>query len=221
MIRTLIAPLLCGAALQATPLAAQAPAGEDADQAVKGGGTLPVGWTARPDGEGDLKNVKVATMGQGLHVTLGPAIILYRENTKGSGPFHTLATFTQTKKLKHAEGYGLFFGGQALDGPGQKYTYFLVREDGSFLVKQRDGGKTTDVSKGWVQHPAVHKADAKGTSTNLLEVDAKVDPSKVTFKVNGQDVFTTDAKTLAVDGIVGMRVNHNLDLHIEGFDVHR
>jgi hypothetical protein len=39
--------------------------------------------------------------------------------------------------------------------------------------------------------------------------------------VNGQPVHTLDAKATEVDGVVGLRVNHNLDLHIEGFDVHR
>ena len=68
---------------------------------------------------------------------------------------------------------------------------------------------------------AVHKPEAKGPSTNLLEIDNKSDPSKVVFKVNGEPVYTLDAKTTARDGVVGLRVNHNLDLHIDGFDVHR
>ena len=154
-------------------------------------------------------------------MTLGPAIILYRAATRGTGPFHTLATFTQTKPSKHPEGYGLFFGGKDLESDGQSYTYFLVRQDGSYLIKRRDGAKTSDVSKGWTPHPAVKKPDAKGSATNLLEVDNKVDPSKVTFKVNGEDVYTADAQGIDVDGIVGLRVNHNLDVHVEGFDVHR
>jgi hypothetical protein len=194
---------------------------DDSDRAVQGGGTLPAGWSVRPDGKGDRANVKVVTMGTGLHVTLGPAIILYRAANVGTGPMHTLATFTQTKRLEHAEGYGLFFGGKTLDGPGQSYTYFLVRQDGSYLIKRRAGEKTTDVTKGWVPSPAVKKPDAKGSSTNLLEIDAKEEPSKVRFLVNGQTVFTADAKDMPVDGAVGLRVNHNLDLHIEGFDVHR
>ncbi len=160
-------------------------------------------------------------MGKGIHVTLGPAIILYRDKMAGSGPFHTLATFTQTKKTTHAEGYGLFYGGQALDGKGEKYTYFLVRQDGTYLIKRRDGEKTTEITKGWVASPAVHKTDAKGTATNLLEIENKMDPSKVVFKVNSEPVYTLDAKATDVSGVVGIRVNHNLDVHIEGFDVHR
>jgi hypothetical protein len=217
---TLIVALCAALAL---PLAAQTgdqtPA--DADQAAGGDGTLPAGWTLRPDGKADAGDAKIVTMGKGLHVTTGPAVILYRDGTGGSGPFHTLATFTQTKPAAHPEGYGLFFAGDGLDGEGQAYTYFLVRQDGSYLVKRRDGAKTSDVSKGWTPHPAVKKPDAKGTATNLLEVDNKTDPAKVTFKVNGQGVYTADAKEMAVDGVVGIRVNHNLDVHVEGFDVHR
>lgn len=201
------------------PLAAQDQA-DHADHAAPDGGAVPTGWTVRAD-RGEAKNAKVVSMGQGLHVTLGPAIIFYRADTRGSGPFHTLATFTQTKPSEHAEGYGLFVGGQALDGAAQKYIYFLVRQDGSYLIKQREGEKTSDVSKGWVKHAAVKKPDAKGASTNLLEVDNKRDASRLVFLVNGQEVYGTEAKGMALDGIVGIRANHNLDLHIDGFDVHR
>jgi hypothetical protein len=200
------------------PLAAQEHA-PDPDHAQQGG-TVPAGWTVRAD-KGDASGAKIQTMGKGLHVTTGPAIILYRANTDGSGPFHTLATFTQTKPSKHPEGYGLFVGGKGLDGAARQYVYFLVRQDGSYLIKRRDGEQTSDVSKGWVQSAAVKKADAKGSATNLLEVDNKRDPSRVAFLVNGKEVYATDAKGMALDGIVGIRQNHNLDVHIEGFDVHR
>jgi hypothetical protein len=220
---SLLPALLVGAGL--APLAAQE-AGhpgnhEHADQAVQGGGTIPAGWSVRADESAGAANVKVIPMSQGVHVTLGPAIILYHEKGAGNGPFHTLATFTQTKKATHPEGYGLFYGGQALDGEGQKYTYFLVRQDGTYLVKRRDGENTTEVTKGWVASPAVHKLTANGTATNLLEIDHKRDPSKVVFMVNGQPVHTLDAKATDVNGVVGIRANHNLDLHIDGFDVHR
>jgi hypothetical protein len=193
----------------------------DDDHAVEGAASVPAGWTVRADEKGNPKNVKVVTMGKGVHLTLGPAIILYRAEDDGSGPFHTLATFTQTKKVEHPEGYGLFFGGQDLAGAGQKYTYFLVRQDGSYLIKTRDGEKTSQITKGWVQHSSVHQPDSKGAATNMLEVDAKRDPAKVSFKVNGQTVQTVDASSLNLKGIVGIRANHHLDLHLEGFAVHR
>jgi hypothetical protein len=194
---------------------------QDSDHAVEGSGVLPAGWSARPDGTGDLKSVKFVTMEPGYHVTLGPATILYRKSDRANGPFHTLATFHQMKKLEHSEGYGLLMGGQALDGKDQKYTYFLVRDDGSYLIKRRVGDKTSAVTKGWTPHPAVKKGDAQGKTTNLLEIDAKQNPSKIEFKVNGQTVHSADAKSMDVKGIVGLRVNHNLDLHVEGFDLHQ
>jgi len=210
------------ALLNAPPAPAQSNAGkDDPDHPVQGGGSLPAGWTARPDGQGEMANVKFVTMEPGYHLTLGPATILYREKDKATGPFHTLAKFNQTKKLKHSEGYGLFMGAQALAGKDQKYTYFLVRDDGSYLIKRRDGDNTSDISKGWTAHPAVKKGDAQGKASNLLEIDAKQNPSKVEFKVNGQTVHRMDAKQLSAKGIVGLRVNHNLDVHIEDFALHQ
>jgi hypothetical protein len=194
---------------------------DDPDRAVAGGGSVPAGWTVRTDGNAGNANVKVIPMDPGMHVTLGPAIILYPDKHAGNGPFHPLATFTQTKPSTHPEGYGLFFGGQALTGAGQKYTYFLIRQDGKYLVKRRDGDKTTDVTKGWVESAAVKKSAGQGSAANLLEIDAKQNPSKVVFKVNGESVYSMDAKPADLKGTVGLRVNHNLDVHIEGFDVHR
>ena len=211
--------LLCSSVTGAAT--AQSSRHEHADKQVEGGGILPAGWSARPDGEGDLKSVKFVIMEPGYHLTLGPATILYRKTDKAEGPFHTLATFHQMKKLEHAEGYGLFFGGRSLTGPGQSYTYFLVRDDGKYLIKRREGEKTSEITKGWRAEPAVKKGNAQGQATNLLEIDAKRDPAKLDFKVNGTTVYTTDAKAMSLKGIVGLRANHNLDLHVEGFALHQ
>jgi hypothetical protein len=192
----------------------------DPDKAVAGGGTIPTGWSVRTDRNAPNTNVRMAMMGTGVHFTLGPAVIAYRASDRAAGPFHTLATFTQTKAPMHPEGYGLFIGGKALDGEGQQYLYFLVRGDGTYIVKQRKGADATTLVD-WTASPAVHKADAAGKATNLLEVDQKSDPSKVTFKVNGQPVWSADAKAQDLTGLVGLRVNHNLDVHVDGFALHR
>jgi hypothetical protein len=191
------------------------------ENAVPGGGTLPAGWSARPDGEADLRSVTFVTMEPGYHLTLGPATILYREQDRTNGPFQLLATFHQMKKLEHAEGYGLFFGGEDLTGADQRYIYFLVRDDGKYLIKRRDGANTNELTKGWTASRAIKKGDAKGQATNLLEIDAERDPGKVSFKVNGTTVHTTAAGSMRTKGIVGLRANHNLDLHVEGFAVSR
>lgn len=181
---------------------------------------LPPGWIARPDAGGDLKQIKFVTMEPGYHLTLGPATILYRQEDRVDEPFHTLATFHQMKKLEHAEGYGLFVGGQNLGGKAQSYTYFLVRGDGKFTIKRREGDKVSELS-GWKSHPAIHPADGGGKATNVLEIDAKLDPKRVSFKANGQEVHSMAAGRIPTRGVVGLRVNHNLDVHIEGFAVHK
>jgi hypothetical protein len=219
-VRFALAGILCFATSAAAQSSDTMPPSH-ADHAVKGGGTLPAGWSARPDADGDVKSIKFVVMEPGHHLTLGSATILYREADRATGPFHTLATFHQMKKLEHAEGYGLFFGGQDLAGPNQKYTYFLVRDDGKYLIKRREGKKTGEITKGWITHPAIKKGNAQGQTTNLLEIDAKRDPSKVEFKVNGKTVYSGDPKTMNLKGIVGLRANHNLDLHVEGFALHQ
>jgi hypothetical protein len=189
--------------------------------AIDPAGTLPPGWTARPDDGGELKQVQFVAMEPGYHLTLGPATILYRQEDRVKGPFHTLATFHQMKKPPHPEGYGLFLGGQDLSGKDQSYTYFLVRGDGTYLIKKRKGDQTSEVTKGWTASSAVKKEDGQGKTTNLLEIDAKRDPSKIDFKVNGQTVYSISARQMQLLGIVGIRANHHLDLHIEGFAIHQ
>ncbi len=231
--RTLTA--LAALAIAALPLAAQQPKPKahghpahaktnmshmDHDAKVAGGGMLPAGWSGRTDGADALANVKFVPMGEGMHLTLGPATVLYRATDAVTGPFHTLATFNQTKAPMHPEGYGLFYAGRGLAGAAQQYTYFLVRGDGKFLIKRRDGAATT-VVKDWTDSPAVTKADSLGKASNLLEIDNKSNPAKVGFKVNGQEVYSMDAKPGDANGNVGLRVNHNLDLHISGFAVHK
>jgi len=204
--------------LLGTPLAAQT---ADSTRTVPGGGELPAGWSARPDDKGNSKDIKFVVMEPGYHLTLGPATILYRKEDRAQGPFHTLVTIHQMKRWEHPEGYGLFFGGRELEGPNQSYTYFLVRDDGTFNIKTRKGDKVAQVSEGWKPNSAIKKADANGATSNLLEIDAKSDPKRVSFKVNGKEVYSQPARSENLKGIVGLRVNHNLDVHLEGFAVHQ
>src|SRR6185295_18351295 len=108
---------------------------DDEDKKVVGG-ALPAGWAARTDKDAP-NNIKFVKMGEGWHATTGSAAVLYRDADKASGNYHVSAAFTQSK-ANYPEGYGLVIGGSNLSEPSQKYTYFLVREDGNFLMKRRD-----------------------------------------------------------------------------------
>jgi hypothetical protein len=65
----------------------------------------------------------------------------------------------------------------------------------------------------------VKQPDADGQSVNALEV--RVGADKVDFVVNGT-VVNSQQKTAAMantDGIYGIRVNHLLEVQVDGFGV--
>jgi opacity protein-like surface antigen len=189
----------------------------DHDKPVAGGGTLPAGWKGRLDSGGSsIAGVKVTPMGGGLHFVTGPAGIYYREADKPTGGYAATATFTQMEPAAHPEAYGLFVGGSNLDGANQKYTYFLVRQDGKFLIKRRAGSATPTIAD-WSDSSTIHKTDKSGKMSNTLAIEVARD--KVRFLINGIEVSSADADKIDTAGIAGIRVNHNLNVHVEGFAV--
>jgi hypothetical protein len=215
MKRLLLAIAAIGVA--ALPVIAQHPAQHqaDPDKKVAGGGTLPSGWKGRPD-SGSLAGVKVTPMGGGIHFMSGPAGIYYKPADKATGPYEARATFTQMEPAAHPEAYGLIIGGSDLEGADQKYTYFLIRQDGKFLIKRRAGDKTPTIAD-WTDSAAIKKADSSGKMSNTLAIEVGKD--KVRFLVNGTEVNASDAAQVDASGIAGLRINHNLNVHVEGFAV--
>src|SRR2546421_8929783 len=65
----------------------------DPDAKIAGGGTLPAGWHARTDKNRPLADAKIQTMGTGLHTTLGPAVILWRDPGQ-NGRAHVFTSVT-------------------------------------------------------------------------------------------------------------------------------
>lgn len=201
----------------ATPLAAQNPS--DPDKAAQGGGKVPAGWSYRLEqATAKLADVKFEPMGGGFHFTTGPAGIYWRAADAVTGGFHTVATFNQTKAPTHPEAYGLFVAGKDLGSPNATYTYFIVRGNGMYSIWNGGaaGARSTAVVP-WTANAAVVKQDsASGKATNKLEIEG--DGRKLTFKVNGTTVHQMDA---AGAGVIGIRMNHNLDVHVDGFGVHK
>lgn len=206
--------------LAATPLAAQSTGAREHDPDIKAnGGALPSGWTGRTDrATAKIEDAKFVAMGPGFHVTSGPAAIYWRDANTTSGPFTASATFTQTKAPAHPEAYGIIFMGKSLDAANQNYAYFLVRGDGKVMVKHRAGSEVHTILD-WTENAAVHKQDANGKATNALTVDA-TQADSVRLMVNGAQVASLPIAHLgSTNGIVGLRVNHNLDVHIADFSV--
>jgi hypothetical protein len=209
-------PALAIAAVAVMPLVAQHEHQADPDKKVAGGGTLPSGWKARVDGNASLNGVKMMPMGGGVHFMTGPAGIYYKPADKGTGVYEARATFTQMEPAAHPEAYGLIIGGADLEGAAQKYTYFLIRQDGKYLIKRRAGDQTPTIAD-WTDSAAIKKADTSGKMSNTLAVDVGKD--KVRFLVNGTEVAAADTAKVDAAGIAGLRINHNLNVHVEGFTV--
>jgi hypothetical protein len=192
-------------------------AAQDADRAVAGGGELAPGWLARTDGGQNFDNVRFEEEGSGWDISVGPAVVLYRPGDMATGDYTISATVEQLSSKGHAHGTGLIFGGKDIQEAGQVYSYFLVRGDGSYIIKTRTGDGTAELV-GWTQNEAIH-ASEEAHMTN--DVAVRVSGEDVIFLVNGTEVHRLKKADMYTDGVVGFRLNHNLDMHIDNFRINR
>jgi len=184
----------------------------------------PKGWKMRVDRSTTASDpdapseIKFVTMGSGFHATNPQAAVYWNPANTVSGSYTLKGTFTLMKPSGHANYYGLVFGGSGLEGPQQSYLYFVVAQNGTWLVKRRDGEAASTVSAK-TPSDAVKKPDASGKSTNALEV--RVGADKIDFVVNGEVVHTEPktGPTAKADGIYGIRVNHLLEVQVDGLTV--
>jgi hypothetical protein len=184
---------------------------------IENGGVFPTGWAARVD-EGTPAQVSLATMGAGWHATTATSTILYRDADKASGSYEISAKLHLFPEgAGHLEAFGIFLGGKDLQGAGEKYTYFLIRGDGTFKVKRRAGASATDITRDWTPNAAIVKGKKEGSVANLLSVAVARD--KVSFRVNGTEVYSAPAASVDTDGIAGLRINHNLSIHVENLAI--
>ena len=212
--------LMVALALSVAPMVAGAQ-NADADKNVTGG-VLVKGWTGRTDRSNQpITTAKFAEMGGGFHATSGPAAIYWSPANVAKGNYAVKATFTQTKAPTHPEAYGLFIGGSNLSGDDQNYLYCIVRGDGKYMVKHRNGAETHTMAD-WTDNAAVKRQDEAGKATNEISMWATTD--KIGCSVNATEVFSMKRADSVGPGkltengdLYGIRVNHNLDVHISGF----
>jgi hypothetical protein len=172
------------------------------------------------DDPDDVPEVTVADVGSGFQINTGPAVTAWNPDNTASGTYTLSATFTLIQPSAHVNYYGLVFGGRELEGSGENYLYFLVAQNGSYIVKHRAGNETTHDIQGRTSHSAVVTPDANGRSVNALEVRVAADATQ--FVVNGVVVFTAPKTGMAAqtDGIWGVRVNHVIPgILVEGLGV--
>src|SRR5438128_6643489 len=111
----------------------------------------PKGWKLRVDkstnaGDADAPGpVQLTTSGSGFHATNPAAAVYWNPSNTASGTYTLRGTFTLMKPSGHNNYYGLVFGGSDLEGGQQSYTYFMVAQNGTWLLKKREGEATPNV----------------------------------------------------------------------------
>jgi len=194
-------------------MAAAGSTDSDPDRATGGGG-VPAGYVgmvdpARPGRTpANISGAQYTSANGRWEIRTGPAHIVYATKDTASGQYTASVQIDQLESPTHPEAFGIFVGGQNLEQPDQqRYTYFLVRGGGEVLVKVRDGAATRDVV-GWRAAEGVPRADASGKAAYTLGVQVGAD--SVRFLVNDRPVASAPKAGLPTDGVVGVRVNHNL-----------
>jgi len=169
----------------------------------------------------DTPEVTFTTTANGFQIGTGPAVVAWDPAHTASGTYTLRGRFTLLEPSGHTNYYGLIMGGMDLAGAGQHYVYFLVAQNGTYLVKYRMGEEVGDI-KARGPHEAVRRPGDDGRSVNDLEV--RVGANSIDFVVNGTVVHTQPKTGMATmtDGIYGVRVNHTLPgVLVENFGVSR
>jgi hypothetical protein len=191
-----------------TPLAAQTPAG------LK----MRVDRSQNAQDPDDVPELKVVSAGKGYRVTGGPAGVFWNPSNTATGDYTVRATFNLMQPSNHTNYYGIVFGGSDLEGANQSYTYFVIAQNGMFQVKQRMGDKAPTLQRP-TMHAAIKTPEAGGSVTNTLEV--RVAGDTISYVVNDQVVHTMPKSSTRTDGLAGTRVNHMLDVQVEGFELRK
>jgi hypothetical protein len=181
----------------------------------------PEGWKVRFDrpgsSEADLE--MFVSMPPGWHITTGPSAIFWDPSLEASGAYRLEMEVFLFDPEGRREAFGVFFGGHDLEGPDQAYTYFLIRDGGEFLIKRRQGADTPTL-QGWAAHSAIRSFADRGDDASVKNVLAvEVDEENVRFAVNGSEVATLPRSEVDIDGTVGIRVNHRLNVHVSRLEV--
>jgi hypothetical protein len=218
-------------ALAAALVAPAVSSAQDASRAVAGGGISAPGWMGKIDareasGGAKLEDSKLVTMGSGLHVTTGPAVVYWNPANTASGNYTVKATFSEREYMglnDHAHPYGIVIGGNDMGTDNQSYLYCAAYGNGNFIV--RGFGPAAFAMNGGRQgqmHEAVNKAAGKGQPVTQ-EIAVTVSADKVECAINGKTVasypksdIVAAGKLKSTDGLYGIRFGHNTDAHVAG-----
>jgi hypothetical protein len=174
----------------------------------------PSGWNVRPE-----DGATVRADGDSLRVTTGPHTVLWPLDAEVLQPPYVVTARLAKRQGRQHEAFGIVFGGDPLDAPEneQRYSYFLIRGDGSVLVRRREGAEVP-VIRAWTSHDAVRPDGEDGDfPENTLRVVVGADLTR--FQVNGTEVSRVPTDSLRAVGLPGLRLSHDLEMVVRGFGV--
>jgi hypothetical protein len=209
----------------------------DPDRVVPGGGITGAGWMGNVIDAGSLKqgrsinDSKFVASGDTIDINAGPNGIYWNSAHMANGDFTVKATFMETNHLKHSNHphpYGVFIGGANLNTEKANLLYCAAYGNGSFIFRGFAPDGTNGVFRLGGNRPianeAIRKVGPEGSVTQ--EIGISVSGGNVSCMVNGTTVATHPVsdvvgagKLASTDGLVGLRIGHNLDVKVTGFAV--
>lgn len=226
--RFVTAAAAVGLALVATTAQAQ-----DASRSVSSGGISVPGWTGKIDAQEAasgqvLNNSRLAAMGNGFHVTTGPAVTYWNPANTATGSYTVSATFNEPQYMNlnnHPHPYGIFVAGSGLDGDSASYLYCAAYGDGRFIVRGFGPEAFQLNGRRGGEAPSVNKAAGPGSPVTQA-IAITVDDQNVSCSINGSVVATypksevvAQGKLTSTDGIYGVRFAHNTEGTVSGLSV--
>ncbi|MBX2822069.1 MAG: hypothetical protein KTR29_20415 [Rhodothermaceae bacterium] len=188
---------------------------------------VPEDWVVRLDrpseevtigADAESADIFFVNMTPGWHITSGPSAIYYHPASTASGTYTAKAGIHLFDPGERTEAFGLFVGGANLDADDQVYDYFLIRNSGEYLIKRRTGNDT-ELIQDWTSHEAIVRYTAESEASVLNELTVNVRENEVGFGINGEEVAAVPVSEIRTDGMVGLRVNHALNLHVSNLEV--
>lgn len=210
---------------------------QDPDRVIPDGGVKAEGWKGRI-GPTDTSSItqgrtindaKLVKEGTNLHVTTGPAALYWNPSNTASGDYTIKATFTEPKYMElnsHPHSYGIFIGGNDLDGDQLSLVYCVAYGSGNVLVRGMAPSGTAPAVFTLLRstpNPVVHKAAGKGEPVTQ-DIQWTVKGGRAECSVNGTVVAGYDkaelvsaGKLKSTDGVYGLRFTHNVEAIVAGF----
>lgn len=175
----------------------------------------PAGWRVVVD-VGAKDTVSHVPMPPGWHMTTGPGALFF------DPAYHAAGRYTVEADIflfpgKSQSGYGIFVGGQSLDGASPSYLTFVIRRDGQAALEQVTKGSTTALIP-WSAAASV-KPHLGGDDAVLNSIALTVDRDSIIVEANSKRVGSVGRGTLDLDGTFGFRAGPDVNLHASRLDV--